>query len=62
MQTLTLNLDTATANALIAALEVARRHGDFKVARTAVLIISDIIRQDEEFKKLTPPVQVQTAE
>jgi hypothetical protein len=43
MQTLTLNLDTAIANDLIAALEVARR-------------------QDEEFKKLNPPVQPQTAE
>ena len=62
MQTLTLNLDTATANALIAALEVARRQGDFTVARTAVTIISELIRQDEEFKKLNPPVQPQTAE
>ena len=49
-QILTLNLDTATANALIAALEVARRQGDFQVARTAVTIISELIRQDEEFK------------
>jgi len=62
MQTLTLNLDTATANALITALEVARRQGDFQVARTAVTIISELIRQDEEFKKLNPPVQPQTAE
>jgi hypothetical protein len=43
-------------------LEVARRQGDFPVARTAVSIISELIRQDEEFKKLTPPVQAQTAE
>jgi hypothetical protein len=50
MQTLTLNLDPATANALITALEVARRHGDFPVARTAVVIIGELIRQDEEFK------------
>jgi len=49
-QILTLNLDTATANALITALEVARRQGDFQVARTAVTIISELIRQDEEFK------------
>jgi len=50
-QILTLNLDPATANALITALEVARRQGDFQVARTAVTIISELIRQDEEFKK-----------
>lgn len=62
MQTLTLNLDTVTANAMIVALEVARRQGDFSVARTAVSIISELIRQDEEFKKLNPPVEVQTAE
>ena len=62
MQTLTLNLDTATANALITALEVARRQGDFSVARTAVGIISELIRQDEEFKAKNPPVQPQTAE
>lgn len=61
-QILTLNLDTATANALITALEVARRHGDFPVARTAVAVISELIRQDEEFKKLNPPVTAQTAE
>jgi hypothetical protein len=62
MQTLTLNLDPASANALIAALEVSRRQGDFAVARTAVGIISELIRQDEEFKKLNPPVTAQTAE
>lgn len=62
MQILTLNLDTTTANALIAALEVARRQGDFPVARTAVSVISELIRQDEEFKKLNPPVPSQTAE
>lgn len=64
-QILTLNLDTATANALITALEVARRHGDFPVARTAVSIISELIRQDEEFKakqSQTAPVPSQTAE
>lgn len=53
-QILTLNLDPATANALIAALEVARRQGDFQVARTAVGITSELIRQDEEFKKSQP--------
>lgn len=62
MQTLTLTLDETSANNLITALEVARRQGDFAVARTAVVIISELIRQDEEFKKLNPPVQVQTAE
>ena len=64
-QILTLNLDPATANALITALEVARRHGDFPVARTAVTIISELIRQDEEFKaqQAKPaPVPAQTAE
>jgi len=50
MQAFTLNFDAATANALIAALEVARRQGDFAVARTAVSVISELIRQDEEFK------------
>lgn len=62
MQTLTLNLDPASANALITALEVARRQGDFAVARTAVTIISELIRQDEEFKAKNPPVTAQTAE
>ena len=64
-QILTLNLDPATANALITALEVARRHGDFPVARTAVTIISELIRQDEEFKaqqSKPAPVPAQTAE
>lgn len=64
-QILTLNLDPASANALITALEVSRRHGDFPVARTAVTIISELIRQDEEFKaqQAKPaPVQPQTAE
>ena len=50
MQAFTLNYDAATANAQNAALEVARRQGDFAAARTAVSIISEIIRQDEEFK------------
>ena len=68
MQTLTLNLDPTSANALINALEVARRQGDFQVARTAVGIISELIRQDEEFKAKAsaaaspPPVQPQTVE
>ena len=67
MQTLTLNLDPAIANALITALEVARRHGDFPVARTAVVIIGELIRQDEEFKAKQSqakqaPVPSQTAE
>ena len=50
MQAFTLTFDAATANALIAALEVSRRQGDFQVARTAVSIISEIIRQDAEFQ------------
>ena len=61
MQILTLNLDPATANALIAALEVARRQGDFPVARTAVSIISELIRQDEEFKAQQQKSADQTA-
>ena len=61
-QILTLNLDPTSANALITALEVARRQGDFAVARTAVTVISELIRQDEEFKAKNPPVPAQTAE
>ncbi len=61
-QILTLNLDPASANQLINALEVARRQGDFAVARTAVTVISELIRQDEEFKAKNPPVPAQTAE
>lgn len=61
MQILTLNLDPATANDLIAALEVARRQGDFPVARTAVSIISELIRQDEEFKAQQQKSADQTA-
>lgn len=65
-QILTLNMNPAAANDLIAALEVARRQGDFRVARTAVSIISELIRQDEEFKAKNqapiPAVPIQTAE
>lgn len=65
-QILTLNLNPASANKLIAALEVARRQGDFQVAQTAVGIIGELIRQDEEFKAKNrapvPPVPAQTAE
>lgn len=65
-QILTLNLDPASANKLITALEVARRQGDFQVAQTAVGIIGELIRQDEEFKAKNrtpvPPVPAQTAE
>lgn len=61
-QILTLNLDENTANDVIKALEVARRHGDFPVARTSVSIISELLRQDAEYKAKNPPVQPQTAE
>lgn len=63
-QILTLNMNPATANDLIAALEVARRQGDFRVARTAISVISELIRQDEEFKNQAPvpAVPIQTAE
>lgn len=55
-----LKLDETTTNDLIAALEVSRRQGDFKVARTAVIIISELLRQDAEHKnpattQPTPP-------
>ena len=62
MQTLTLILDETTANALIANLQYAIKGLGYEAARTAVPIISELIRQDEEFKKLNPPVQPQTAE
>lgn len=61
-QILTLNLDPTSANALINALEVARRQGDFAVARTAVTVISELIRQDEEFKAQQQKSPDQTAE
>lgn len=61
-QILTLTLNPTSANELIAALEVARRQGDFNVARTAVSITSELLRQDAEFKAKNPPVPTQTAE
>lgn len=61
-QILTLNLDEATANALIANLQIAIKAGGYESARTAVPIISELIRQDQEFKAKNPPVPTQTAE
>ena len=68
MQTQTLILDETTANALIANLQYAIKGLGYEAARTAVPIISELIRQDQEFKAKTsgaaspPPVPSQTAE
>jgi len=50
MQILTLTLDPASANALIANLQVAIKVNGWEVARTAVPIIDELLRQDAEFK------------
>jgi len=50
MQVLTLNLDPVSANALIANLQVAIKVSGYEVARTAVPIIDELLRQDAEFK------------
>jgi len=50
MQVLTLNLDPVSANALIANLQVAIKLNGYEVARTAVPIIDELLRQDAEFK------------
>jgi hypothetical protein len=62
MQELTLKLTIQQANKLIALLNFAIKHGEYPVAVEACPFISELIRQDEEFKKLNPPVQPQTAE
>jgi len=62
MQILTLNLDPDTANALITNLQIAIKTAGYEAARTAAPIITELLRQDQEFKKLNPPVQPQTAE
>ena len=62
MQELTLKLTIQQANKLIALLNFAIKHGEYPVAVDACPFISELIRQDEEFKKLNPPVQPQTAE
>jgi len=62
MQELTLKLTIQQANKLIALLNFAIKHGEYPVAMDACPFISELIRQDEEFKKLNPPVQPQTAE
>lgn len=59
---LTLNLDTASANKLIALLNFAIKHGEYPVAVEACPFISELLRQDREFKEKNPPVQIQTAE
>jgi hypothetical protein len=50
MQILTLTLDPVSANALIANLQVAIKVNGWEVARTAVPIIDELLRQDAEFK------------
>ncbi len=62
MQELTLKLTIQQANKLIALLNFAIKHGEYPVAVEACPFITELIRQDEEFKKLNPPVQPQTAE
>ena len=62
MQELTLKLTIQQANKLIALLNFAIKHGEYPVAMEACPFISELIRQDEEFKKLNPPVPAQTAE
>ena len=59
---LTLNLDTASANKLIALLNFAIKHGEYPVAVEACPFISELLRQDREFKEKNRPVQIQTAE
>ena len=66
-QQLTLILSEEIANALIANLQYAIKGIGYEAARTAVPIISELIRQDAEYKKLNhqpalPAVPNQTAE
>lgn len=53
-QQLTLILSEEIANALIANLQFAIKGIGYEAARTAVPIISELIRQDAEYKKLNP--------
>lgn len=46
-----LNLDEATANALITNLQVAIRTVGYEASRTATPIITELLRQDAEAKK-----------
>jgi hypothetical protein len=62
MQELTLKLTIQQANKLIALLNFAIKHGEYPVAVDACPFISELIRQDEEFKAKNPPVPTQTAE
>jgi len=62
MQTLTLKLTIQQAKKLIALLNFAIKHGEYPVAMDACPFISELIRQDEEFKSKNPPVTAQTAE
>ena len=62
MQELTLKLTIQQANKLITLLNFAIKHGEYPVAVDACPFISELIRQDEEFKAKNPPVPTQTAE
>ena len=53
-QQLTLILSEEIATALIANLQFAIKGIGYEAARTAVPIISELIRQDAEYKKLNP--------
>ena len=53
-QIFTLNLDEATANALITNLQVAIKTVGYEASRTATPIITELLRQDAEFKKANP--------
>ena len=61
---LTLKLTTERANKLIALLNFAIKHGEYPVAVEACPFISELIRQDEEFKskQANAPAGDQTAE
>jgi len=64
-QQLTLVLDEEIATGLIEVLQTGIKTQGYSTARIAVPIISELLRQDAEYKKLNPPlapVPNQTAE
>lgn len=52
-----LNLDEATANALITNLQVAIKTVGYEASRTATPIITELLRQDAEAKKANAAAQ-----
>lgn len=52
-----LNLDEATANALITNLQVAIKTVGYEASRTATPIITELLRQDAEAKKVNAASQ-----